>query len=205
MVWNHNTLFLNNFSLNQANGISTPESWDSQSQQSEASTTRFPALQLSPPSHYLSSDSLYSTENLSHSNTGSLESLLVSEDSRYKQSLRCSKYSEIGNPHARKRGKRKQGAGGTKKWHKHASYAKHSFSEELLQKEKLNFMDKQSGIYNSYEKAKIEHLLTPRKRPKVPKIKAGPILSLGELPAIEDPTSIWEKNSSSFSFNPAIR
>lgn len=107
----------------------------------------------------------------------SLETLLESGESRRKVTIRCSKYNEIGNPHARKRKEQKRSPVAVKKWNRNASIASHGLSQDLVRKEKLNFMDKQSSsIYNSYEKAKIDLTLRPKKPYRVPKIAPMPAL-----------------------------
>lgn len=187
------------FSLSQANRVTTPslnQSWDSDRPRSNASSAQFfPSLQYPTPSYYSSYDSLYSGPSNGKSINSKtttkasdvapvpnnvhipLESLLASGDSKLKVTIRCSKYNEIGNPHARKRKSRKQTPTDFKKWNWNASFTKHGLSQDLIRKEKQNFMDKQSGsIYNSYEKAKIDLTLTPGGRLNAPKIKPVPLL-----------------------------
>ena len=180
--------------------VLTPQTATSSSQstpRSNLSSARFPQLKYQAPSFYSSYDSLYAASQPDISTIGynsenvrpqrnalhmSLETLLDTGSSKRKVTIRRSKYNEIGNPHARKRKEQKKSPIAVKKWNRNASIASHGLSQDLVRKEKLNFMDKQSNsIYNSYEKAKIDLTLRPKKPYRVPKI--APLPALHAFPA----------------------
>lgn len=94
-----------------------------------------------------------------------IETLLDYDNAARKVAVCCSKYSEIGNPHARK-----ARIPAERKWNRLASYV--SYSGQLSDKHdsRLNFMDKQSSsIYNSIETARIDKQLSDRQVTRITK------------------------------------
>lgn len=91
------------------------------------------------------------------------EILNYGEKRSRKVNIRCSKYSEIGNPQARRRKHSRRDVSTDRKWNRKLSYADGNAGHGRICKERLNFMDSQSSsIYNSFEKWKIDQSITPR-------------------------------------------
>lgn len=91
----------------------------------------------------------------------SLDRLLDYDNTARKVILHCSKYEEIGNPHAR-RSKSLKRIPTPSKWNRLKSYANPDIPLSNSRDKKLNFMDKQiNSIYNRYEKARFEKHLLP--------------------------------------------
>lgn len=93
-----------------------------------------------------------------------LERLLDFDNAAKKVPIKCSKYKEIGNPHARK-GKALKRLPSSKKWNQKISYTLDNTHSARTGRDSVNFMDKQSSsIYNTLEKARMDTQLISRKK-----------------------------------------
>lgn len=89
-----------------------------------------------------------------------IETLLDYDKAGRKVTLTCSKYSEIGNPHARK-ARLASELPAEKHWNRLSSYVSYDRKHHNSSRDQLNFMDREMcSIYNSAEKVRMDRQLS---------------------------------------------